>query len=90
MPTVQGGPPFDAIARRWCDLAQRRLDYFTELYRSGRWKHYYSEPHFVLRMRDVVRAVEIWSELAGRRPVNRRSPDGRRIDEEESRLRPAA
>ena len=65
MPTVPGGPSFDLIARKWSDLAQRRLDHFVELYSSGRWTHYYrSEMHFAMRMRDVIRAAKIWAELA--------------------------
>jgi uncharacterized repeat protein (TIGR03809 family) len=65
MPAAQSGPRFDKIARKWHDLAERRLAYFTELYRSGRWTHYYSREHFALRMRDVISAVKIWRELAG-------------------------
>ncbi|MGI8526992.1 MAG: TIGR03809 family protein [Pseudolabrys sp.] len=57
---------FIVIAQGWSDLAERRRDYFVELYNSGRWKHYYDERQFVARMRDVVKAAEIWSKLAGR------------------------
>jgi uncharacterized repeat protein (TIGR03809 family) len=66
MPAVQGGPRLDQIARKWHDLAERQLAYFTELYRSGRWQHYYTREHFTLLMRDVIRAVKIWRELAER------------------------
>jgi len=55
----------ERIARRWCDLAERRRAYFIELYRSGRWKHYYSEEQFRSRMRDVLQAARKWDELAG-------------------------
>jgi uncharacterized repeat protein (TIGR03809 family) len=66
MPALQGGRRFDAISRKWCDLAERRLVYFTELYRSGRWTHYYTREDFTLLMRDVIRAVKVWGELADR------------------------
>jgi uncharacterized repeat protein (TIGR03809 family) len=66
MPAVQGGLRLDEISRKWRDLADRRLAYFTELYRSGRWKHYYTEDDFVVRMRDVVKAAKVWSNLADR------------------------
>jgi uncharacterized repeat protein (TIGR03809 family) len=66
MPTAQSGPAFDRLARRWCGLAERRLDDFVELYRSGRWKHYYTQEAFALRMLDVIKAAKIWRELAGR------------------------
>jgi uncharacterized repeat protein (TIGR03809 family) len=64
MPPVPGSPPFDTIARRWHALAQRRLDYFPELYRSGRWRHYYTEERLAERILDVIRAVKLWAELA--------------------------
>ena len=80
MPTAPGRPPFDAIARKWCDLAQRRLDYFIELYRSGRWRHYYTEERFALRMLDVIKAARVWADLAAARPG----------DNDQDHLRPAA
>ncbi len=55
---------FDNIARKWRDLAERRRDYFVELYRSGRWQHYYSEDEFVLVMRDVMDVTETWARIA--------------------------
>ena len=69
---------YDAIARRWLDLAQRRLAYYEELYRSGRWTHYYTEEAIAERMRDVIKAVRLWTKLV--RP--------RRDDNDD--LRPAA
>lgn len=62
MPRAQ--PPFDNVTRQWLDLAQRRLDYYVALYRSGRWKHYYTEEAMALRMLDVIKAVRSWAELA--------------------------
>ena len=82
MPAVQGGPRLDVIARQWHDLAERRLAYFIELYRSGRWTHYYTQERFAVRMRDVIRAVKVWRELAGGRAEQ---PAARDDD-----LRPAA
>jgi len=70
MSTPQGGHRLDEIARRWRDLADRRLGYFTELYRSGRWKRYYSEESFAARMRDVIKAVKLWRDLADRSLAN--------------------
>lgn len=57
---------FDNIARKWRDLAERRRDYFVELYRSGRWHHYYSEDEFVLVMREVMDVTETWARIAPR------------------------
>lgn len=83
MPAVQDVPRFDRVVRQWRDLAERRLKHYTELYRSGRWQRYYTQEQFRLRMRDVVKAVKIWRELAGRPRVEQ--PAAR--DDE---LRPAA
>ena len=66
MPAVQGGIRLDEISQKWRDLADRRLAYFTELYRSGRWKHYYTPEGFSARMRDVVKAAKVWGDLADR------------------------
>jgi uncharacterized repeat protein (TIGR03809 family) len=78
-----GGFRRDEIARKWRDLADRRLAYFTELYRSGRWKHYYTQEHFAVRMLDVIRAAKVWGDLA-ERPCD--EPPVARDDQ----LRPAA
>ena len=61
--------PSDQIARRWRDLADRRRSHFIELYESGRWKLYYSEADFVLRLREVFQAAERWEKLASTPPV---------------------
>jgi hypothetical protein len=66
MPKTPGAPRLDEIADKWRDLADRRLAYFTELYRSGRWKHYYTRESFALRMLDVIKAAKVWGELADR------------------------
>ena len=66
MQALPGRPDFDAIAQRWHDLAQRRLAYYTELYRSGRWRRYYTQDRFAVRMLDVIRAADDWSGLVSR------------------------
>ena len=68
MPPVPGPRPSIPSRANGCDLAQRRLDYYTELYRSGRWRHYYTEETLALRMLDVIKAVKLWAELAPGRP----------------------
>jgi uncharacterized repeat protein (TIGR03809 family) len=64
MPKSPGALHLDEISNKWRNLADRRLAYFTELYRSGRWKHYYTEENFASRMRDVIKAAKDWAELA--------------------------
>ena len=53
------------IARKWLDLAERRLDHYQDLYRSGRWRHYYaSEEDFAVRMLDVINEDKNFAHLA--------------------------
>ena len=56
----------DNAARKWRVLAERRQAHFVDLYKSGRWKHYYSEQEFLVAMRQAVSAAERWAELAPR------------------------
>jgi len=51
------------VVARWCDLAERRLEYLTELFETGRWRRYYSERAFLENIREAKTAVEIWREL---------------------------
>jgi hypothetical protein len=82
MPHAAGGPRFDLIARKWHALARRRLLYYSELYRSGRWTHYFdSRELFAARMLDVIKAAKTWAKLAG----EQRAPETE-VDD----LRPAA
>ena len=54
-------------ARRWHDLAERRLAAYIDLYRSGRWTHYYrSQEEFAARMLEVIKVAKAFRELAGR------------------------
>ena len=52
-----------AITSKWHDLAEKRRAHFIDLYESGRWKHYYSEPEFVALMRQTVQLADTWSQL---------------------------
>ena len=65
--TVEAWDP-GAIARRWRGLAERRRAHFIELYRSGRWKHYYKEHEFLACVRTITAEIESWDALAGPEP----------------------
>ena len=64
------------IVARWCGLAERRLDYLTELFETGRWRRYYGERDFLENIREAKGAVETWRGLlsseatADNRPVD--------------------
>ena len=46
--------------RRWHSLAERRRRHYVELYRSERWRRYYTEEAFLAQMREVIHSVEAW------------------------------
>lgn len=62
--------PFDDIALRWSNLADRRLAYYVALYESGRWRRYFDEKQFLDRIRDVKRAANDWDRLASRQGLS--------------------
>jgi len=84
MTATPSGPHLYEITVKWRDLANRRLAYFTELYHSGRWEHYYTQDSFAMRMLDVIKAAKVWGELADKIFATR-IPTGR-----DDRLRRAA
>jgi uncharacterized repeat protein (TIGR03809 family) len=77
MPKATGAARLNEITLKWRALADRRLAYFTELYRSGRWTHYYTKESFTARMLDVIRAAKLWRELADRNLAQRALADRR-------------
>jgi uncharacterized repeat protein (TIGR03809 family) len=54
------------IVARWCDLAEQRLEYLTELFETGRWRRFHSELAFLENIQEAKSAVEIWRDLAMR------------------------
>src|SRR3982074_3445937 len=55
-----------AVVARWCDLAERRLEYLTELFETGRWRRYHSERAFLENIQEAKTAVETWRDLLTR------------------------
>jgi len=56
----------EASARQWHALAERRVAAYMDLYRSGRWRHYYgSQEEFAARMLDVIRVAKAFQKLSG-------------------------
>lgn len=69
MPAIPCGLRVERIARQWHDLAERRVVYYNELYRSGRWERYFrTREQFALRMLDVIAVAKAFSKLAGEPP----------------------
>jgi hypothetical protein len=72
----------EATALHWLALADRRLLYFTELHRSGRWTHCCTSPEqFAEQMQEAIKVARVWARLAS---VRGRADDGK------DDLRPAA
>ncbi len=80
MPANFNPQRFEKITRRWLELAERRLAYYEDLYRSERWQHYFrTKDHFALRMLGVIRATKVFRHAAGK-PAS----------QHDDRLRPSA
>jgi uncharacterized repeat protein (TIGR03809 family) len=54
------------IVARWCNLAERRLEYLTELWETGRWRRFHSEIQFLQNIQEAKAAVESWRALLHR------------------------
>jgi uncharacterized repeat protein (TIGR03809 family) len=54
------------IVARWCNLAERRLEYLTELWETGRWRRFHSEIQFLQNIQEAKAAVETWRDLLSR------------------------
>jgi uncharacterized repeat protein (TIGR03809 family) len=51
-------------AQKWRALAERRRAHFVELYHTKRWKRYYDEEQFLLKLREAIKASDRWAEIA--------------------------
>ena len=56
-----------SAALKWRELAERRRAHFIELFRSGRWKHYYTKEEFSVQLRDAIDVADRWARIAPRR-----------------------
>ena len=92
MQALPSRPRYEQTVLKWHNLAQLRLDYYAELYRSGRWRHYYTQERFALRMLDVIEAAKRWRDLAGlprpQRPQSQSQPENKAG--RDNKMRPAA
>jgi hypothetical protein len=68
MPATFNSQRFERVPRRWLQLAERRLAYYEELHRSGRWRPYIrTQEQFALRMLDVKAAKAFQHKTAPQR-----------------------
>ena len=66
MTTRQYPYAMDRAALKWRDLAERRRAHIIELYKSGRWKHYYTDAEFIVCLREATVAANRWVQIAPR------------------------
>lgn len=64
------------VVARWCNLAEQRLEYLTELFETGRWRRFHSERAFLENIQEAKAAVETWRGLSMREA----SPDNSAVD----------
>jgi uncharacterized repeat protein (TIGR03809 family) len=57
---------WERIVLKWRDIAERRRDHHLDLYKSGRWKHYYTDEEFLIEMRQAVAIADRWAVIAPR------------------------
>jgi len=78
----------DNIIQKGCALAEKRRAYLAELYSSGRWELYYTEPEFRKVERQVIEQCAGWKSLTlvGVDKVTdmREAMDGYRADSEQA------
>jgi uncharacterized repeat protein (TIGR03809 family) len=78
------------LGARWRLLAERRLEYLTELFESGRWRRYYSERAFLEDIQQAKAAVALWRNLSMPRPIPARKSNGAVIAHAAPIIAPAA
>jgi uncharacterized repeat protein (TIGR03809 family) len=57
---------WERIALKWRNIAEQRRDHHLDLYKSGRWKHYYTDEEFLVEMRQAVAIAERWALIVPR------------------------
>ena len=54
------------IVARWCNLAEKRLEYLTDLFETGRWRRFHTEREFLENIQEAKAAVATWRDLLSR------------------------
>ena len=64
---------WERIALKWRNIAEQRRDHHLDLYKSGRWQHYYTDEEFLVEMCQAVAIADRWAKIAPR-PAEREAP----------------
>ena len=87
---LQATLTLERVALKWRALAERRRAHFVELYKTGRWKHYYTDEEFRAELRAAIAMAERWAKIAPR-PEELKQPSAENKAPVKLRvLRPAA
>jgi uncharacterized repeat protein (TIGR03809 family) len=54
------------VGLEWRDLAERRHGHYLDLYKSGRWKRYYTEELFRAELSAAIELAQRWATIAPR------------------------
>jgi uncharacterized repeat protein (TIGR03809 family) len=61
---VKATVKLEAIALKWRALAERRRDHHFDLYKTGRWRHYYTDQEFLDELRIAIALAQRWAKIA--------------------------
>jgi uncharacterized repeat protein (TIGR03809 family) len=76
---VKAAVTLEATALKWRALAERRRDHYFDLYKSGRWRHYYTDQEFLDELRDAIALAQRWAKIAPR-PEEREAANAVAVD----------
>jgi uncharacterized repeat protein (TIGR03809 family) len=62
---IQHTSPYDAVARGWLSLVERRKAHLIDLFETGRWRHYFTEAELLDELRAVNLACDRFADIAG-------------------------
>src|SRR5215813_3109612 len=68
-------PPRREVIARWCNLAEQRLNYLTDMFESGRWRRFYTEAAFLENIKEAKFAVDTWHSLLNPSPPRPVTPE---------------
>jgi uncharacterized repeat protein (TIGR03809 family) len=57
---------WERVGLKWRDLAERRHAHYLDLYKTGRWKRYYSEDEFRAELSAAIELAQRWAAIAPR------------------------
>jgi len=65
-PMFQAMLKWDRVGLKWRNLAERRHAHYLDLYKSGRWKRYYTEEEFRAELTAAIELAQRWAVIAPR------------------------